>query len=149
SRVIVILVVGMTIAAVAPMSVTGRELLFHTAELAAIATANWLFIAVAKFVSRFIEHRYAASSADSQLARRIRTQTQIIQRIININIIIITIAVMLITFPSVHQISANMLTSAGIADLVAGIAARSTFASLIAGLQVALTQPIRLEDSVV
>jgi small-conductance mechanosensitive channel len=53
------------------------------------------------------------------------------------------------TFPNVRQIGASMLASAGIAGLVAGIAARSTFASLIAGLQVALTQPIRLEDSVV
>ena len=149
TRVMVILVVGMTIAAVAPMSPTGREILFHTAELAAIAAAGWLFIAIAKFVSRFIEHRYAAGAEDSLLARRIRTQTQVIQRIVNIGIVIVTIAVMLMTFPSVRQIGASMLASAGIAGLVAGIAARSTFASLIAGLQVALTQPIRLEDSVV
>jgi len=149
SRVIVILAAGMTVAAVAPMSLTGREILFHTAELAAIGAAGWLFIAVARFVSRFIEHRYAASGEDSLLARRIRTQTQVIQRIVGIGIIIVTIAVMLMTFPNVRQIGASMLASAGIAGLVAGVAARSTFASLIAGLQVALTQPIRLEDSVV
>src|SRR5579859_2117812 len=65
SRVMVILAVGMTIAAVAPMSVTGREILFHFAELAAIAAAGWLFIALAKFVSHFIERRYAAGTEDS------------------------------------------------------------------------------------
>jgi len=149
SRVIVILAVGMTIAAVAPMSLAGREILFHTAELAAIAAAGWLFIAVAKFVSRFIEQRYAPGGEDSLLARRIRTQTQVIQRIVSIGIVIVTVAVMLMTFPDVRQIGASILASAGIAGLVAGIAARGTFASLIAGLQVALTQPIRLEDSVV
>lgn len=149
SRVMVILAVGMTIAAVAPMSVTGREILFHFAELAAIAAAGWVFISVGKFVSHFIERRYAAGTEDSLLARRVRTQTQVIQRIASIGIVIVTIAVMLMTFPNVRQIGASMLASAGIAGLVAGIAARSTFASLIAGLQVALTQPIRLEDSVV
>src|SRR5215467_1471951 len=149
SRVIVILAAGMTVAAVAPMSLAGREILFHIAELAVIGAAGWLFIAVAKFVSRFIEQRYATGGEDSLLARRIRTQTQVTQRIINVGIIIVTVAVMLMTFPNVRQIGASMLASAGIAGLVAGIAARGTFASLIAGLQVALTQPIRLEDSVV
>src|SRR5262249_47938836 len=131
SRVIIILVVGMIIAAVAPMSLDGREILFHIAELAAIGAAGWLFVAVAKFISHFIEHRYATGDIESLLARRVRTQTQVIQRIANIGIIIVTIAVMLMTFPNVRQIGASMLASAGIAGLVAGIAARSTFANLI------------------
>lgn len=149
TRVMVILAAGAAILTLAPISGTAREIVFHSAELAAIAAVGWLFIALAKSVSRLIEHRYASGGEDTLLARRIRTQTQVIQRIVNIGIILVTIAVMLMTFPSVRQIGASMLASAGIAGLVAGIAARSTFASLIAGLQVALTQPIRLEDSVV
>ncbi len=149
TRVMVILSAGAAILAAAPISETARAIVFHSAELAAIGAAGWLFIALAKFVSRFIEHRYTSGGEDSLAARRVRTQTQVIQRIAGIGIITVTIAVMLMTFPNVRQIGASMLASAGIAGLVAGIAARSTFASLIAGLQVALTQPIRLEDSVV
>jgi small-conductance mechanosensitive channel len=149
TRVMVILSAGAAILAVAPISETARAIVFHSAELAAIGAVGWLFIALAKFVSKFIEHRYTSGGEDSLAARRVRTQTQVIQRIAGIGIIIVTIAVMLMTFPNVRQIGASMLASAGIAGLVAGIAARSTFASLIAGLQVALTQPIRLEDSVV
>jgi len=149
TRVMVILAAGASVLALAPISETARAIVFHSAELAAIAAVGWLFIALAKFVSRLIEHRYASGGEDTLIARRIRTQTQVIQRIVNIGIILVTVAVMLMTFPNVRQIGASMLASAGIAGLVAGVAARSTFASLIAGLQVALTQPIRLEDSVV
>jgi small-conductance mechanosensitive channel len=149
TRVMVILGTAATVLLLAPLSETARAVVIHSAELAAIAAVGWLFIALAKFVSRLIEHRYAVAGEDTLIARRIRTQTQVIQRIVNIGIILVTIGAMLMTFPNVRQIGASMLASAGIAGLVAGIAARSTFASLIAGLQVALTQPIRLEDSVV
>jgi len=149
TRVMGILAAGIAILALAPLAATPRAVIFHVAELAAVAAVGWLFMALAKSVSRLIEHRYTAGGEDTLLARRIRTQTQVIQRIVNIGIVVVTVAVMLMTFPSVRQIGASMLASAGIAGLVAGIAARSTFASLIAGLQVAVTQPIRLEDSVV
>lgn len=149
TRVMVILLAGAAVLALAPISGTARVIVFHSAELAAIGAVGWLFMAMAKFVSRFIEHRYASGGEDSLPARRIRTQAQLIQRVANVAIVIVTIAVMLMTFPNVRQIGASVLASAGIAGLVAGIAARGTLASLIAGLQVALTQPIRLEDSVV
>jgi small-conductance mechanosensitive channel len=55
----------------------------------------------------------------------------------------------LMTFPSARQIGASVFASAGIAGVIVGMAARSTFASLIAGLQVAITQPIRIDDAVV
>jgi len=66
------------------ISETARAIVFHSAELAAIGAAGWLFIALAKFVSRFIEHRYTSGGEDSLAARRVRTQTQVIQRIAGI-----------------------------------------------------------------
>jgi small-conductance mechanosensitive channel len=62
---------------------------------------------------------------------------------------VVTVAIMLMTFPAVQHIGVSLLASAGLAGLVVGVAARSTLASLIAGIQVALTQPIRLDDAVV
>jgi len=149
TRVILILAVAAPILALAPFSETVRAILLHGVEVGAIATVGWLFIAVARFLSHFVEARYHADTAETLLARRIRTQVRVLQRVVNVMIITVTIALMLMTFPSVRHIGASVLASAGIAGLVAGMAARSTFASLIAGLQVALTQPIRLEDSVV
>ena len=149
TRVILIFAVAAPILALAPFSEAVREFVFHVVELCAIAAIGWLFLALARFVSRFLEGRYESDAKDSPEARRIRTQVQVIRRVTNIMIVIVTVALMLMTFPSVRQIGASVLASAGILGLVAGVAARSTFASLIAGLQVALTQPIRLEDSVV
>jgi len=149
TRVILIFAVAAPILALAPFSETVRAIALHAVEVGAIATVGWLLIAVSRFLSHFVEARYHADVAETLLARRIRTQVRVLQRVVNVMILTVTIALMLMTFPSVRHIGASVLASAGIAGLVAGMAARSTFASLIAGLQVALTQPIRLEDSVV
>jgi len=149
TRVILIFAVAAPVLALAPFSETVRAIALHAVEVGAIATVGWLLIAVSRFLSHFVEARYHADVAETLLARRIRTQVRVLQRVVNVMILTVTIALMLMTFPSVRHIGASVLASAGIAGLVAGMAARSTFASLIAGLQVALTQPIRLEDSVV
>ncbi len=149
TRAILILAVTAPILALAPMYGTVRAAVFHALELGTIGAIGWLFIGLARFVSRFIETRYQTETAETMVARRVRTQVRVMQRVANVTIVTLTVAVMLMTFPSVRQIGASVLASAGIAGLIVGVAARNTFASLIAGLQVGLTQPIRLEDSVV
>jgi hypothetical protein len=79
----------------------------------------------------------------------VHTQVSVVQRIVYVMIVVITISVMLMTFPSVRQVGQSLFASAGIAALFAGLAAKSTFSSLIAGLQIALTEPIRLDDVVI
>lgn len=61
-------------------------------------------------------------------------------------VVIAGLAMMLMTFPGARQLGASLLASAGVAGLVAGIAARPVFSNLIAGLQIALAQPIRIDD---
>src|SRR6202035_2367418 len=85
-------------------------------------------------------------TADNLHARRIHTQTRVLARAVEAIIVIVGVASMLMIFPSVRQIGASLLASAGVAGLVAGLAARPVLGNLIAGLQIALTQPIRLDD---
>lgn len=87
--------------------------------------------------------------ADNLEARRIQTQTRVLSRVLMAVIIVIGLSMVLLTFPIVRQIGAALLASAGIIGLVAGIAAKPVFGNLIAGLQIALTQPIRLDDVVI
>src|SRR5690606_33878852 len=87
--------------------------------------------------------------ADNLHARRIQTQTRVLSRVVQGGIILLGAALALMTFPAVRQVGATLLASAGIAGLVAGIAARPVFGNLIAGLQIALAQPIRLDDVVI
>lgn len=121
----------------------------HVLGLAVIASIGWGFVILAEVTGDVIFSRYSVEAADNLGARRIRTQTQVIKRIVVMLIALVTLAVMLMTFPSVRNIGASVLASAGLAGLLVGMAARPTLASLIAGLQVAITQPIRIDDSVV
>ena len=82
-------------------------------------------------------------------ARRIHTQAQLLARIVAFLVAVVGVAAALMTFPGVRQIGASMLASAGVAGIVIGFAARPVLSNLLAGVQIALTQPIRLRDSVV
>lgn len=126
-----------------------RDGLQHFLELGVIASIGWGFVILAQVIADVIFSRHSMDAPDNLNARRVRTQTQVLQRIIVFLIGMVTLAVMLMTFPSVRHIGASVLASAGLAGLIVGMAARPTLASLIAGIQVAITQPIRIDDSVV
>jgi small-conductance mechanosensitive channel len=126
-----------------------KDAVQHILGLGVIASIGWGFVILAQVITDVIFSRYSTADADNLSARRIRTQTQVLQRIVVLLVAVVTLAVMLMTFPSVRHIGASVLASAGLAGLVVGMAARPTLASLIAGLQVAITQPIRIDDSVV
>lgn len=118
-------------------------------NLCLIGAVGWILIIGIQVIASFLTFRYSIEVEDNLHARRIRTQTQVIQRVAVVLIVVVTLAAMLMTFPNARQLGTSIFASAGVAGLVVGMAARSTFASIIAGLQVALTQPIRIDDSVV
>jgi small-conductance mechanosensitive channel len=126
-----------------------KDGLQHALVLGVIASVGWGFVILARVTTDIIFSRYSIDMPDNLSARRVRTQTQVLQRIVVVLVAMVTLAVMLMTFPSVRHIGASVLASAGLAGLVAGMAARPTLSSLIAGIQVAITQPIRIDDAVI
>ena len=84
--------------------------------------------------------------ADNLAARRVQTQTRSLTRIGSGTCLIAGLAFILMTFPKARQLGTSLLASAGVAGLIIGIAARSVFSNLLAGLQIALAQPIRIDD---
>ena len=84
--------------------------------------------------------------ADNLHARRILTQTRVLARIATGLILFAGLAFILMTFPTARQVGTSLLASAGLSALVLGIAARSVFGNLLAGLQIALSQPLRIDD---
>jgi small-conductance mechanosensitive channel len=121
----------------------------HFLTICLISSVGWLMITLVQVISTLVTTRYSTVGTDDLHARRILTQTQVLQRIVIGCIIVVTVGIVLMTFPSARQIGTSVFASAGIAGVIVGMAARSTFASLIAGLQVAITQPIRIDDAVV
>jgi small-conductance mechanosensitive channel len=125
------------------------QVLRHVAGLGLIAAIAWVIIWLSEVLNDALFARYRIEIADNLTARRIRTQTTVLRRIFNVVVIVITAGFMLMTFPPIRQLGASLLASAGIAGLVVGMAMKSTFSNLVAGLQIALTAPIRIEDVVI
>lgn len=126
-----------------------RDLVVRVLGLALIATVGWL-VAVAAFVVEDIAlSRYDVDVEDNRHARRVRTQVSLIRRLTVVVIAVIAIAAMLLTFPSARAAGTSILASAGVISIVAGLAAQTSLANVFAGLQLAFTDAIRVDDVVV
>jgi small-conductance mechanosensitive channel len=121
----------------------------HTLGIFLIAAITWFLIAALDFIQDYITLHHAIEMADNLAARRVRTQVQLLRHVAASVIVMLGLAIILMTFPSIRHLGESLFASAGVAALVAGLAARTTLTNLLAGVQIALTQPIRLEDVVV
>jgi len=121
----------------------------HAFGVGAIACLAWLAVRAIGAFERRIARRHPLEVADNLAARRAQTQVHVIGGVAQGAVVLIGIAIALMTFPQIRQIGATLLASAGIIGLVAGIAAKPVFGNLIAGLQIAITQPIRFDDVVI
>jgi small-conductance mechanosensitive channel len=117
--------------------------------LGLVAGLTWLAASAVAAAGNAVVAQHPLDTDDNLTARRIHTQTRVLVRSVVVLIIVVGVALMLMSFPNVRQIGASLLASAGVAGLVAGIAARPVLGNLIAGLQIALSQPIRIDDVVV
>lgn len=133
----------------APLPQRLSTILEHIVGLGLIASIAWLVILFSQILSDILAARYRVDVPDNLTARRIQTQFQMIHRIIVVLVVIVTLSIMLMTIPAIKHIGVSLLASAGLAGLVVGMAMKPTLSSLIAGIQIALTQPIRLEDVVI
>lgn len=121
----------------------------HAGTLLLILGFGWLLISLISVLDERLHERLLSGVRDDRRAKRLLTRVGILGRVLTILVIVLTAAAMLVTFPGGRAIGTSILASAGIAGLVLGIAARPAAESLIAGLQVALTEPFHLDDVVI
>jgi small-conductance mechanosensitive channel len=114
-----------------------------------IAAITWLLMRLVRATGEAIVMSQPMNVADNLVARRINTQTRFVARLVTSVVALVGFALALMTIPDVRQIGASLLASAGLAGIAAGFAARPLLGNLIAGLQIAFTQPIRLDDVVI
>jgi small-conductance mechanosensitive channel len=118
-------------------------------SLALMAALTWLATRAVQGLSSAVLEANPTEVADNLEARRIQTQTRVLSRVLQSGVVLVGLSLMLMTFPSVRQIGTSLLASAGVVGIVAGFAARPVLGNLIAGLQIGLSQPIRLDDVVI
>ncbi len=145
-----IAVFGFSVAAgVAPMSPAQQTLVQHLLLVALIALLGWLSAIALDIWATLYLSRYQLDVEDNLLARKHATQMRILQRVAMTMILVITVAAMLMTFDQVRQYGVSLLASAGAAGIVVGLALQPLLKNLVAGIQLAITQPIRLDDAVI
>jgi len=121
----------------------------HITGLGLIAAIAWLVTLFVDITSDVLAGHYRLDIADNLVARRVHTQFQMLRRIVLVLVAVVTLSIMLMTFPAIKHIGVSLLASAGLATLVVGMAMKDTLSNLIAGVQIAFAQPFRLEDAVV
>ena len=147
TTVVMLLVRGVLEAA--PNSLYGIEPARHLVTILLIAAGTWLATKLITTIADAMAVLHPSDVADNLAARRILTQTRVLTRTLASVAVLVGISFALLTFPQVRNIGASLLASAGIAGLAVGIAAKSVLANLLAGLQLAITQPIRIDDVVI
>lgn len=121
----------------------------HAVSILLIVLVAWaLMTAVSHSAERSLR-RWVGADEDNVEARKNLTQIRVLRRLINIVIFMCAAGACLLTFDSVKECGAGLFASAGVAGLVAAVAARPVLANLFAGLQIALTQPMRIDDVVI
>ncbi len=114
-----------------------------------IIAVTWVTVRLIGAVAVAVMRKHRVDVPDNLEARRVHTQLRVIARILSFVVVIVGASTILMTFPSVRQLGASLLASAGIAGLVIGLAAQRVLGNFIAGLQIALTGPIHLDDVVI
>jgi small-conductance mechanosensitive channel len=121
----------------------------QAATLLLILSFGWLLMSLGWVLQERLREHLLSGVRDDRRAKRILTRAAILHRMLTALIAVLTAAAMLVTFPEGRAVGASIMASAGVAGLVIGIAARPATETLIAGIQVALTEPFSLEDSVI
>ncbi|MCC8200103.1 MAG: mechanosensitive ion channel family protein [Tannerellaceae bacterium] len=114
-----------------------------------IMTTGWIVIKMVRVVFYHFQHKLDIASDDNLIARQNLTRMKIFEGIIVGLITVVIVSICLMTFDKVRSIGISLLTSAGIAGIIVGLAAQKSIGAVLAGIQIAITQPIRLDDVVV
>jgi len=121
----------------------------HLIGLGLVATCTWFIVRCVGALEATVSRFNPIDLEDNLHARRLQTQVRVLSRTAMVVTVVLGIGVALMTFPGVRQFGASLLASAGLAGLAVGLAAKPVLGNLIAGIQIALTQPIRIDDVVI
>ena len=119
------------------------------ARILAIVATGWFLTSVVLFFEDTGLSRYRTDTVDNRTARRLRTQVLVLRRLTIAAGGVITLGAVLMSFPGVHAIGASVLASAGLISVVAALAAQSVLGNVFAGIQIAFSDSVRLDDVVI
>lgn len=124
-------------------------LLRKTGTLLFIFAFTWLALRALKIVKKKVIANYDLHQEDNYRARKVYTQFNILERIIILLIVILALGFALMSFDSIRELGVSIFASAGIAGIILGLSAQKMIGSILAGIQIAIAQPIKIDDVVI
>ncbi|GAA1972187.1 mechanosensitive ion channel [Nocardioides panacihumi] len=121
----------------------------HTLRIAVIASGAWLLGAMLIYIEDVSLRRHRTDVPDNLSARRVRTQVLLLRRLTVVAVVLLAIAIALFTFPGVRTFGASLLASAGVISVIVGIAAQSSLANVFAGMTIAFSDALRIDDAII
>ncbi|MGM0622196.1 MAG: mechanosensitive ion channel family protein, partial [Bacteroidota bacterium] len=121
----------------------------RTGSILLIISLSWAAIAFIRIVKQIFLEKYDVSKENNLRSRKFQTQFNILERILVFLIVLISIGLILMLFDEVKRIGISLFASAGVAGVIIGLAAQRVIGAVLAGIQIAITQPIRLDDVVI
>ncbi|MDQ2752511.1 MAG: mechanosensitive ion channel family protein [Bacteroidota bacterium] len=109
----------------------------------------YILIAIIKIIEDYVVYKYDLNKPDNLRERKIRTQLQFIRRLSIGLIVTLALCLIFLSFPNLRKLGAGLLTGVGIGGIIVGFAAQKSLANFLAGMQIAFTQPLRLDDVLV
>jgi small-conductance mechanosensitive channel len=125
------------------------EFIQRIVSVVIIASVSWILVQLVQVVEKVIIGKSAQNRKEDLRARKIFTQVHILKKVLLTIIWIFSFALMLMVFDSVRQLGTSIMASAGVIGIIVGLAAQKTIATLLAGIQIAVTQPVRIDDVVI
>jgi small-conductance mechanosensitive channel len=113
-----------------------------------IAGFSWLIIELIRRLKTKFLKRFDLSEEDNLKSRKLHTQINIIEKVLVFIIILTAIGLILLSFDSIREIGIGIFASAGLAGIIIGLSAQKVVGTLLAGIQIAITQPFRIDDAV-
>ncbi|MBT9392746.1 mechanosensitive ion channel family protein [Hymenobacter sp. NST-14] len=136
-----------------PLTARALEVARRLVETALLTTFAWGLVQTVDVIQDLVLQHYRLAHAndhgDNLRVRKLFTQLQFVKKMVVSLIIFVAVALVLMSFATVRKIGTGLLTSAGIASVIIGFAAQKSIGNLLAGFQIAFTQPIRLDDVLV
>jgi small-conductance mechanosensitive channel len=134
-------------------AVSGNKLVdvifIHLISISWITSVAWLLIEVPEVIKTYLLDKLKIEEKNNLKARRIFTQFYLFQKIVVFVVVTLSFAIVLMNFDKVRNLGASILASAGIIGVIAGFAGQKIFANIFAGIQIAVSQPFRLDDVVI
>ncbi|MPR36502.1 mechanosensitive ion channel family protein [Salmonirosea aquatica] len=124
-------------------------LVYSLSKVLLIAISTWLTIRIITIFERLILNQLDLNKTNNLQERKLFTKVKFIKRLVVIAVLIVSVSLLLLSFRQGREFGLGILTSAGIVSVIVGFAAQKTIANLLAGIQIAFTQPIKIEDVVI